>query len=93
MSSEDDDDEQSAVQGIVVASLVFFGIGALLGSGIGGDRKAREALSWAEQTVAECERSYRADGYDSVTDCLKGTIDEAEVHRREDLQGEDVAPR
>lgn len=64
-----------------------------MGWGIGGDRKAREALSWAERTAEKCERSYRAEGYDSVSECLSGAIDGAEEQRLEDLQGEDDDPR
>jgi hypothetical protein len=78
---------------MVVAAVLFLGIGYLFGADIEGDKKVTTALNWAIKTTKRCEISYRTDGFPSVADCLKGTIAKAEEEVREEKRAEGYDPR
>lgn len=86
-------DSENETGSIIWISLLFLGLGYLLGGGIEGDRKMDSAMSWAVQTTKRCEVSYRTDGFLSVTDCLKGSIAKAEEEEREEKRAEGYDPR
>lgn len=76
-----------------ITGAVFLALGLLLGWGIGKDRAWDDAGKWAVQTTRHCEASYRAAGFSSVTDCLKGAIAQGEAEQRAERQAEGYDPR
>lgn len=76
------EDETAQAHNILI--IVIGVLGYLIGSSIGKDRAWNDAGVWAVQTTRQCEASYRAKGFASVTDCLKGAIASAEEAERQD---------
>jgi hypothetical protein len=75
----------------IISGALFLGIGLFLAWGIGKERAWNDALNWATAATQHCETSYRAEGFSSVTDCLKGAIAKAEEEEQQAKQ-EDGPP-
>ncbi|UZW54749.1 hypothetical protein NUH86_14860 [Sphingobium sp. JS3065] len=78
---------------IMWISLLFLGLGYLIGGLIEGDRKEQAALNWTVRTTADCESSYKAEEFDNVTDCVKETIAALKEEKRDEARTEDHDPR
>ncbi len=87
------DSADEATWSATIAGIVFLGIGYLIGGGIEGDQRFRSAIEWATTTAQRCEKTYRADGYSSVTDCLRTKIAKAEEAAREEKRADGYDPR
>lgn len=73
---------------IAIGGIVALIIGYLLGQSIGSDRAWNDAGKWAVQKTRHCEASYRASGFSSVTDCLKGAIADAQEAERQEKEAD-----
>jgi hypothetical protein len=71
----------------------FLGIGLLIGWGVGKERTSNAVEEWAVQTTRHCESSFQAEGFASVSDCLKGAISRIDEEKRVDEQGDHDGPR
>lgn len=63
---------------IAIGGIVALIVGYLFGQSIGKDRAWDDANAWAVRTTSQCEQSYRAARYSSVTECLKNAVAEAQ---------------
>lgn len=71
------------------AALAFLGLGALIGWSFHPNNGYDDALGWVLSTSQHCEISYKADGYVSVTDCLRSAMKKGADERRGDNPIED----
>ncbi len=92
-SHEYDSPSDEGTKSVIWSSLLFLGIGYLLGGGIEGSREEQAALDWAVQMTKSCEAPDVRKNFSSVADCLKRVMAKADEERREEMRGEDYDPR
>lgn len=70
--------------------LIGLVVGFLIGGDIQGRKKSDAALRWAVSASADCEHTYVAQGYESVSECLEFAVweiqDDIRGQRADDAQ-------
>ena len=93
-------EEKEPGWGEYLALALFMCLGFLPGYLYGGDVGREDALVFARDAAAQCERSASTDGYThtnavddypTATECLIAAIDDAESEKREDERLEGLA--
>ena len=81
-----------ASDGSVLGAIIVYGgvfaVGGVFAHVI-SEKRLDEALEWAVDQTAQCERTYLEEGFDSVSECLQYAVSAAQ-EERDEIQHEPI---